>query len=76
MTWRFWRIGISFLLVFLLCNVLTEWHEFDALGITLWSPDNGLSLALLIESIAFARLSLWERFLLMSLLSAFNTMCS
>ena len=35
-------------------NLLTEWHEFDRLGITLWSPDDGLSLALLIESLAFA----------------------
>ena len=35
-------------------NTLTEWHEFDGLGITLWSPDNGLSLALLIGSVAFA----------------------
>jgi len=51
---KFWWIGIAFLAVFLSCNVLTEWHEFDALGITLWSPDNGLSLALLIESVAFA----------------------
>jgi len=40
--------------VYLALNKLTEWHEFDRLGITLWSPDNGLSLALLIESFAFA----------------------
>ena len=51
---KFWRTGIAFLAVYLSCNMLTEWHEFDALGITLWSPDNGLSLALLIGSVAFA----------------------
>jgi two-component system sensor kinase FixL len=50
----FWRTGIAFLVVYLALNMLTEWHEFDRLGITLWSPDNGLSLALLIESVAFA----------------------
>src|SRR5271166_4934290 len=46
-------LGLSFCLavvVYLALNKLTEWHEFDRLGITLWSPDNGLSLALLIES--------------------------
>src|SRR5271166_7202176 len=47
---KFWRTGIAFLVVYLALNKLTEWHEFDRLGITLWSPDNGLSLALLIES--------------------------
>jgi two-component system, LuxR family, sensor kinase FixL len=51
---RFWRTGIAFLAVYFAINMLTEWHEFDRLGITLWSPDNGLSLALLIESVAFA----------------------
>ncbi len=51
---KFWRTGIAFLAIYLSCNLLTEWHEFEDLGITLWSPDNGLSLALLIESAAFA----------------------
>src|SRR5579864_5436435 len=51
---RFWQTGVAFLAVYLALNVLTEWHEFDRLGITLWSPDNGLSLALLAESAAFA----------------------
>ena len=40
---KFWRTGIAFLAIYLVLNVLTEWHEFDRLGITLWSPDNGLS---------------------------------
>ena len=51
---KFWRTGIAFLAIYLALNMLTEWHEFDRLGITLWSPDNGLSLALLIESAGFA----------------------
>ena len=51
---RFWRTGIAFMAVYFAINMLTEWHEFDRLGITLWSPDNGLSLALLTESAAFA----------------------
>jgi two-component system, LuxR family, sensor kinase FixL len=51
---RFWATGAAFIVVYLALNVLTEWHEFDRLGITLWSPDDGLSLALLIESVAFA----------------------
>jgi two-component system, LuxR family, sensor kinase FixL len=51
---KFCRTGIAFLAIYLVLNVLTEWHEFDRLGITLWSPDNGLSLALLIESAGFA----------------------
>ena len=51
---RFWVIGAAFIAVYLAINLLTEWHEFDRLGITLWSPDDGLSLALLLESLAFA----------------------
>ena len=51
---RFWGTGAAFIAVYFALNLLTEWHEFDRLGITLWSPDDGLSLALLIESVAFA----------------------
>jgi two-component system, LuxR family, sensor kinase FixL len=51
---KFWATGAAFLVAYLALNLLTEWHEFDRLGITLWSPDDGLSLALLLESIAFA----------------------
>jgi two-component system, LuxR family, sensor kinase FixL len=51
---RFWVIGATFTAIYLAINLLTEWHEFDRLGITLWSPDDGLSLALLIENLAFA----------------------
>ena len=51
---KFWGTGAAFIAVYFALNLLTEWHEFDRLGITLWSPDDGLSLALLIESVAFA----------------------
>jgi len=51
---RFWTTGAAFGAVYFALNLLTEWHEFDRLGITLWSPDDGLSLALLLENLAFA----------------------
>src|ERR1700675_4869877 len=51
---RFWAIGAALIAVYFALNLLTEWHEFDRLGITLWSPDDGLSLALLLENLAFA----------------------
>ena len=51
---RFWAIAAAFVAIYFALNLLTEWHEFDRLGITLWSPDDGLSLALLIENVAFA----------------------
>jgi signal transduction histidine kinase len=51
---KFWGTGAAFIAIYFALNLLTEWHEFDRLGITLWSPDDGLSLALLLENVAFA----------------------
>ena len=51
---RFLGTGAGFIAIYFSLNLLTEWHEFDRLGITLWSPDDGLSLALLLESVTFA----------------------
>jgi two-component system, LuxR family, sensor kinase FixL len=51
---KFWGTGAAFMAAYFAINLLTLWHEFDRLGITLWSPDDGLSLALLLESVAFA----------------------
>src|ERR1700719_2976496 len=51
---RFWATGAAFIAAYFALNLLTEWHEFDRLGITLWSPDDGLGLALLLENVAFA----------------------
>jgi hypothetical protein len=34
---KFWLTGIGFLALYLACNKLTEWHQFDGLAITLWS---------------------------------------
>ena len=51
---KFWLTGIGFLAVYLACNKVTEWHQLDGLAITLWSPDNGMSLLLLTEGAVFA----------------------
>jgi hypothetical protein len=51
---KYWLTGIAFLAVYLVCNKVTEWHQFDGLAITLWSPDNGLSLLLLAGGAVFA----------------------
>lgn len=50
---RFWLIGIAFLAGYLALNVMTARYQFQALGITLWSPDDGLSVVLLLESLEF-----------------------
>jgi two-component system sensor kinase FixL len=50
---KFWGTGTAFIVIYFSLNLLTEWHEFDRLGITLWSPDDGLSLVLLLENVAF-----------------------
>jgi two-component system, LuxR family, sensor kinase FixL len=51
---KFLGTGAAFIAVYFALNLVTEWHDFDRLGITLWSPDDGLALALLLESVAFA----------------------
>jgi two-component system sensor kinase FixL len=51
---KFWATGIAFLATYFALNGLTGWYQFHGLGITLWSPDNGLSLLLLLEDAAFA----------------------
>jgi len=38
---KFWLTGIGFLVLYLAFNKLMQWYQFDGLGITLWSPDNG-----------------------------------
>jgi two-component system, LuxR family, sensor kinase FixL len=53
-TWRFWLTGLVFLLLYFMLNQLTAYHQLDGIGITLWSPYNGLSLLLLWEGITFA----------------------
>ena len=51
---KFWLTGIAFLPTYLILNILTVQYQFHVLGITLWSPDNGLSVLLLIEGAEFA----------------------
>jgi two-component system, LuxR family, sensor kinase FixL len=50
---RFWLTGIVFLAVYLAVNVVTVRYQFEALGITLWSPDNGLAVLLLMRGAKF-----------------------
>src|SRR6478672_10156302 len=44
----FWALGFAFLLVYLSLEWVTIIYQIDGLGITLWSPAAGLSLALLL----------------------------
>lgn len=50
---KYWATGIAFLAVYLALNVITAWYQFQAFGITLWSPDDGLTVLLLIEGAKF-----------------------
>ena len=50
---RFWLTGIAFLAAYLALNVITARYQFEALGITLWSPDDGLIVLLLMEGVEF-----------------------
>ena len=51
---RYLVIATAYLVAYLAINVITNSRQFHESGITLWSPDNGLSLLLLIESTYFA----------------------
>jgi two-component system, LuxR family, sensor kinase FixL len=53
-TSKFWLTGIAFLLFYFVLSKLTAYHQLDGIGVTLWSPYNGLGLLLLFESIIFA----------------------
>ena len=53
-TREFWVVGLAFLTAYLFLNTITNSHQFAKSGITLWSPDNGLSLLLILESPLFA----------------------
>ncbi len=49
----FWLTGIAFLALYLALNVMTSGYQFQEFGITLWSPDDGLAVLLLIEGTQF-----------------------
>ena len=51
---RYVAISAAYLVAYLAINVINNSRQFHESGITLWSPDNGLSLLLLIESTYFA----------------------
>jgi hypothetical protein len=57
-TSKFWLTGIAFLILYFMLNKLTAYHQLDGIGITLWSPYNGLSLLLLCEGITFGQMIL------------------
>src|SRR5271154_526820 len=50
---RYFVIATAYLVAYLAINVITNSRQFHESGITLWSPDNGLSLLLLMESAYF-----------------------
>jgi signal transduction histidine kinase len=47
-------ISAIYVAIYVATNFVTEARNFEHSGITLWSPDNGLSLLLLVESSAYA----------------------
>jgi two-component system sensor kinase FixL len=49
----FWVVATAYLIIYLALNMITTSHQFSKSGITLWSPDNGLSLLLIIDSFLF-----------------------
>ena len=48
------RISALFVIGYLFINVVTSFHRYADTPITLWSPDNALSLLLLIELSVYA----------------------
>ena len=50
---RFWLTGIAFVPAYLALNVMTSRYQFHSLGITLWSPDDGLTVWLLLQGVEF-----------------------
>jgi len=51
---KYWLTALAFLIAYFAVNMVTDSRQFHQSGITLWSPDDGLGLLLLIESTAFA----------------------
>jgi signal transduction histidine kinase len=49
----YFRLATLYFLVYCLINFVTTFHEFSHTTITVWSPDNGLSVLLLLESSLF-----------------------
>jgi signal transduction histidine kinase len=51
---RFGAAALAFAIIYLTINTLTDFQQYIHLGITLWSPDNGLSVLIISESYYFA----------------------
>lgn len=56
---RFLLIGLMYSAAYIAINAFTSSHSFRETAITLWSPDNGLSLLLLTESIYYTPIVLF-----------------
>jgi signal transduction histidine kinase len=52
----FWLTAVVYSIAYLFINTVTDSHQFVRSGITLWSPDNGLSLLIIMESSLFVPL--------------------
>ena len=53
-SFNYWLTGFVFLVLYFVLSKLTTFHQMDGFGITLWSPDNGLSLLRLLQGPIFA----------------------
>ena len=51
---RYWLMALGYLSLYLAMNVVTDSHHLRGSGITLWSPDNALSVLAIMQSVAFA----------------------
>jgi signal transduction histidine kinase len=49
----FWVTAAAYLIIYLAINLITDPRQFAKSGITLWSPDDGLSLLLILKSTLF-----------------------
>ena len=49
----YFRLAALYFVAYYLINIVTTWHEFGNTTVTVWSPDNGLSVLLLLESSYF-----------------------
>lgn len=49
----YWVTGLVFLAAYFALNILTYRYQIQGLGITLWSPDDGLAVLLLMEGTKF-----------------------
>ena len=49
----FWVTAAAYLIIYFAINLITDSRQFAKSGVTLWSPDDGLSLLLILKSTLF-----------------------